>query len=220
MKFVIAGYGRVGRRTARILVEEGHEVVAIDENTEAVRRARSDGIEAYEGDAGDETVLSQIDLESVDAVGGLSGDLNANFVACMIGKHHGCRTVMRIDDDYREDIYRKYAEDVDEIVYPERLGAAGAKTALLGGDFNVVADLAERLQLTSFTVREGAPVIGLRISEVDLPSGVRIYAHGAANEVMTIPLPQTTIEAGDRLAVIAEQNRLDAVRATLLGEVA
>jgi len=77
----------------------------------------------------------------------------------MVGTHHGCRTVLRIDEDYREDIYEKYAEEVDEIIYPERLGAAGAKTALLGGDFNVVADLAENLQLTVLEIRDGSPAV-------------------------------------------------------------
>jgi len=36
----------------------------------------------------------------------------------MIGKEHGCRTVLRIDEDYREEIYEKYDADVDEIIYP------------------------------------------------------------------------------------------------------
>jgi trk system potassium uptake protein TrkA len=46
---------------------------------------------------------------------------------------------MRIDEDYREDIYRRYAEAVDEVIYPERLGAIAAKNAMLGGDIQAVA---------------------------------------------------------------------------------
>ncbi|WP_336364481.1 potassium channel family protein [Halalkalicoccus salilacus] len=217
MKFVIVGYGRVGMRTARILHEEGHEVTIVDNDPEKVKRARSAGFEAVEGDGGNESVLESVGVETADALAGLTGDLNTNFAACSVGTHHGCRTVMRIDDDYREDIYKKYADDVDEIIYPERLGAAGAKTALLGGDFNLVADLTERLQLTTITVREGSPAIGKRVSEVDLPSGARIYAHGAAGTSMTIPMPRTTIEAGDRVAVIVEQESVEGVRAALLG---
>ncbi len=45
----------------------------------------------------------------------------------MIGKHFGCRTVLRVDEDYREEVYQKYAKEVDEIVYPERLGAAARR---------------------------------------------------------------------------------------------
>ena len=124
-------------------------------------------------------------------------DSNVNFAACMVGNHYGCRTVLRIDEDYREDIYEKYASDVDEIIYPERLGAAGAKTALLGGDFNVVTELATNLQLTVFEIKDGSPALGSRISDLELPETARIYAHGREREPLTIPLPGTELKAGD-----------------------
>ncbi|WP_135536158.1 MULTISPECIES: TrkA family potassium uptake protein [Halostella] len=216
MKFVIVGYGRVGIRTARILREEGHDVIVVENDPEKAERAITDGFETVEGDGSEEEVLEQAGLDTADAIGGLTGDLNVNFAACMVGKHYGCRTVLRIDEDYREEIYKKYADDVDEIIYPERLGAAGAKTALLGGDFNVVSDLTEQLQLTVFTIRDGSPLIGERISSVDLPSTARIYAHGRAHESLTIPLPGTRIEADDRIAVIVQSEAVEEVRTSVL----
>jgi trk system potassium uptake protein TrkA len=123
---------------------------------------------------------------------------------------------LRIDEDYREEIYEEYADVADEIVYPERLGAAGAKTALLGGDFDVLADLTEQLQLTVFTIYEDSPAVGRRLSEVDLPESGRIYAHGRKNEPMTIPLPGTELNVGDRVAVLVETESVDEVRSALL----
>ena len=180
-KFVTVGYGRVGSRTVRVLQEEGHEVVVVEVDHERVDRARKAGIAVIEGDGGDEAVLERAGLAEADAVAGLTGDLNTNFAACSVGKHHGCRTVMRTDEDYREDVYRQYADDVDELVCPERPGAAGAKTALLGGEFNVIADLAERLQMTVLTIEERSPAVGRRVVAVDLPqSGRRADARAAA----------------------------------------
>ncbi|WP_276273774.1 potassium channel family protein [Haloarcula litorea] len=218
MKFLIVGYGRVGTRTAHILQSEGHEVVIVERDQDKVERARKEGFTVVQGDGSEESVLREAGVESADAIGGLTGDLNTNFTACMVGKEHGCRTVLRIDADYREEIYEKYAADVDEIIYPERLGAAGAKTALLGGDFNVLADLTERLSIASVTVPEGSPFIGKRVVEVDLPGDAHIYAHGRGHQAMTIPLPQTTIEAGDSVAVMAAPDGLENVRASLKGE--
>jgi trk system potassium uptake protein TrkA len=220
MKFVIVGYGRVGTRTARVLREEGHEAIVVDADPDAVDRAREDGFEAYRGDASDEVVFDPIAFDTVDALGGLTSDVNASFAACMIAKHHGCRTVLRIDEDYRKDIYEEYASDVDEVIYPERMGAAGAKTALLGGDFNVIGDVAEHLQLTTVRIPEGSPAIGRRVSAVEVPEGARIYAHGRASDPMTIPLPGTELAAGDRVAIIAELEAVDGVRRALLGEAA
>lgn len=212
MRFVIVGYGRVGIRTVQVLSEEGHEVVVVENDPEKVDRGREEGFEVIDGDGSDENVLMEAGVDSADAIGGLTGDLNTNFAACMVGKHHGCRTVMRIDEDYREDIYRKFADDVDEVIYPERLGAAGAKTALLGGDFDVIADLTENLQLTTMTIPDGSPLLGTNVQAIDLPTDARIYAHGRARERLTIPLPGTKIEAGDRVALIAARDTLPTVR--------
>ena len=216
MRFVIVGYGRVGSRTARILTEEGHEVTVVDDDPDRVDRAGRNGLAVVHGDGADESVLIDAGIESADAVGSFTPDLNVNFAACMVGDHHGCRTVLRIDEDYREDIYEKYAAEVDEIVYPERLGAAGAKTAILGGDFNVVADLAANLQLTVLEINEGSPAVGKRMSELELPDCARIYAHGGAREPLTIPLPGTELAVGDEIAIITETDRADEVRSALL----
>jgi trk system potassium uptake protein TrkA len=217
MKFVIVGYGRVGTRTARILDSEGHEVIIVERDPDKVERIEKEGFETVHGDGNDESVLESAGLDDADAIAGLTGDLNTNFAACMIGKEYGCRTVLRIDEDYREEIYEKYAADVDEIIYPERLGAAGAKTALLGGNFNVLADLTERLSVASVTVPEGSPVIGERVVALELPGDARIYAHGGDHEAMTIPLPRTVLSAGDTVAVMASPETLDDVRASLKG---
>ncbi|ELY49319.1 potassium channel family protein [Natronolimnohabitans innermongolicus] len=215
MKFVIVGYGRVGSRTARIMAEEGHDVVVVDDDSERTDRAERDGFETVRGGGDDEAVLVDAGIDTADAIGAFTPDLNVNFAACMVGKHHDCRTVLRIDEDYREDIYERYAEDVDDIIYPERLGAAGAKTAMLGGDFNVVADLATNLQLTVLEIGDDSPAVGKRMSELDLPGDARIYAHGRRRESLTLPLPGTELEAGDEVAVIAETDRADDVRETL-----
>ncbi|WP_459810116.1 potassium channel family protein [Halopiger thermotolerans] len=215
MRFVIVGYGRVGSRTATILAEEGHDLVVVDNDADRTDRAADDGFETVRGDGADEDTLLEAGIDEADAIGAFTPDLNVNFAACMVGKHHGCRTVLRIDEDYREDIYEKYAEDVDEIIYPERLGAAGAKTAMLGGDFNVVADLASNLQLTVLEIGEGSSAVGKRVSELDLPPSARIYAHGRERESLTIPLPGTELEAGDEVALIVETEHAEEVRSAL-----
>jgi len=218
MKFVIVGFGRVGMRTARTLRDEGHDIVIVEPDQQAADRARSEGFEVIQGDGSNEEVLDQADLDTVDGIGALSGDINTNFSACVVGEAHGCRTVLRVDEDFSPDLYDKYASDVDEIIYPERLGAAGAKTALLGGDFNVIADLAESLSVASVHISEDSPVIGQRVVEVDLPGEAHIYAHGRKDKSMSIPLPQTRIEAGDSVAVLADSAILSEVRSTLRGE--
>jgi trk system potassium uptake protein TrkA len=220
MKFVIVGFGRVGMRVCRILQSEGHDLDVVESDPEKVRRAESEGFTVVEGDGSMESVLEEAGVADADAIAALTGDLNTNFSACMLAKHYGLRTVLRIDEDYRQEIFEKYAEDVDEIVYPERLGAAGAKTALMGGDFNVLADLAEELSVATVRIPEGSPVVGERVVGIELQGDARIYAHGRRNEPMKIPLPQTVVERDDEVAILAPHAVLPEIRAFLRGEEA
>ncbi|ERH07394.1 MAG: K+ transport system, NAD-binding component [Halonotius sp. J07HN4] len=218
MQFVLIGAGRVGLRTARVLREEGHDVTVIEPDPAIADRGREAGFAVIEGDGSRESVLESAGVDDADAVGALTGDLNVNFAACLIGTHHGCRTVMRIDEDYREGIYQQYADEVDEVVYPERLGAIGAKNALLGGSLTAIADVAQNLQILRITIPEESPIRGYTLSEVALPAESRILAFGKGDEPMGIPLPDNSIEAGDSVAVLADFSELAAVRQLLVGE--
>jgi trk system potassium uptake protein TrkA len=220
MRIVIIGAGRVGLRTARVIRNEGHEVTLVERDQEKVERAENEGFEVIQGDGSNEETLERADLESAEAFGALTGDLNTNFVACMVAKHYDCRTVLRIDEDYRENIYRKYADEDDEIVYPERLGAIGAKNALLGGNVTAIADLAENLQVVQFTVTREAPMHGYTIAELELPADARVLAFGKEDEALRLPLPDDRLEEGDRLGVLAEFDALENVRQILIGGAA
>jgi trk system potassium uptake protein TrkA len=214
MKFVIVGYGRVGTRTCRILREEGHEVIVVDNDPTRAKRASDDGFETVEGDGQSESVLEDAGIDTADAIGAMTPDLNVNFAACMVANHYDTRTVLRIDEDYREDIYEKYANDVDEVIYPERLGAAGAKTAMLGGDFDVLEDITETLRFSVFEVKPESDLVGEHLVQVDLPESARVYAHGTAGQSLTIPLPKVELAAGDRVAIVVDSDSFDAVQET------
>ncbi|USZ73054.1 potassium channel family protein [Natronosalvus halobius] len=218
MRFVIIGAGRVGLRTARVLREEGHEVTLVEYDEAKVRRARGQDFEVVQGDGSREETLEEAGVHRADALGALTGDLNVNFAACMIAKHHGCRTIMRIDEDYREEIYRKYADEVDDVIYPERLGAMGAKNALLGGTIRAIADIAQHLQVVELTITDEAPVRGYTISELQLPANATLLAFGKAGHQLAIPTEDESLETGDRLVVLADFDVLSDVRQILVGE--
>jgi len=218
MRFVLVGAGRVGLRTARALRDSDHEVILVESAPAAIEQARAEGFEVVEGDGTDEGTLAAASLSTAEAFGALTGDLNDNFVACLIAKEYGCRTVMRIDEDYREDIYRKYADQIDELVYPERLGAIVAKNALVGGTIRAIADIEQNLQLVEFTVTESAPMHGYSISELELPAQARLLAFASGDEPLGIPSADETLDTGDRLVVLVDFEQLDTVRSIVTGD--
>ncbi len=218
MRFVIVGAGRVGTRTARALADSGHEVLIVDRDKAAAAIAREEGFEVVVGDGALEGTLVEAEVDTADALAALTGDLNDNFVTCMIAKQRGCRTVMRVDEGYREEIYRKYADDVDEVVHPERLGAIVAKNALLGGNIRAIADIAQDLQLVEFTVTEASPMRGYTLNELELPAECRLLAFGKASGPVEVPDPDASLATGDRLVVLAAFDTLGDVREIIAGD--
>jgi trk system potassium uptake protein TrkA len=208
----------VGLRTARAIRGTDHEVVLVDPDEEAVERARSEGFTVINGDAANEDVLLSAGIEKTDAVGALTGDLNANYAACAIANQYGCRTVMRIDEDYREDIYQKHVEEVDQIVYPERLGAIVAKNALTGGNIRAIADIEQSLQIVEFTVTSASPMEDYTLSELELPGTARLIAYGSEGESLRLPTADDSLESGDRVVVLGDTENLDEIRQLIVGE--
>jgi trk system potassium uptake protein TrkA len=219
MKFIIVGAGRVGMRTARVLKEEDHESVLIEPDATKVERLRNSGFEVVQGDGSDEATLLEQDLETVDGIAALSEDLVVNFIACMIGKRHGCRTVARVDNDDHEYVVGKYADSVDEVIYPERLGAIAAKNALVGGSVRAVADIAQNLQLLELTVTPGSPMRGYSLSELELPADARVLAFGKEGHRLRLPDADASLEVGDRVVAIADSGVLREVEQIIVGEV-
>ena len=218
MNFIIVGAGRVGMRTARVLRDEGHEVALVETDEAKVERLRGEGFEVVRGDGSDESTLLALDLDDTDGVAALSGDLVVNFIACMIGKRHDCRTVCRVDDDDHEYIVGKYAGDVDEVIYPERLGAIAAKNALVGGSIRAVADIAQNLQLVQLTITPGSPMRGYSLSELELPADSRVLAFGKEGEQLQLPNADASLEVGDRVVAIADFGVLQEVEQIIVGE--
>jgi len=221
MRFLIVGAGRVGMRTARVLRDEGHEAVIVEADEQKLGRLESEGFDVVHGDGADEETLLAQDLDTVDGLAALTGDLLIDVVACMVGKHHGCRTVMRVDnDDDRGYPIRKYSADVDEVIYPERLGAIAAKNALVGGNVRAVADIAQNLQLVQLTVSPESPMQGYSLSEIELPADARMLAFGKADGQLALPDADRSLEVGDRVVVIADFDVLREVEQILVGDPA
>ena len=201
-----------------MLREEDHQVTLVERDRDRVEYARDAGFEVIHGDGSREEVLHEAGIEDADGLGALTSDLNVNFAACSIAKHNRTWTVLRVDEDYREGVYQEYADEVDEVVYPERLGAIGAKNALLGGSIRAIADIAQHLQVVLMTVTEESPMRGYTIEEVQLPANATIIAFGKAEASMGLPLSDDTLAVGDRLAVLADFDVLEEVRQLIVGE--
>lgn len=205
---VIVGGGRVGAGAARRLHDRGHSVRLVEADADRCA-AISDQYVAtvINGDATRPDVLAQADLPGADVLAGLTGITGVNLAVCMLGARlvdgDGPRTVLRTD---RED-HAAYADIVDDVVYPEGMGAVGAVNAIVGGDRRALERLAGRLDVMDLTVTEGAPVAGKELAAVSLPRGSIVVAEASGG----VAGPDTEIRAGETYIVVAEPGVSDEV---------
>jgi len=110
MKVIIMGCGRVGVQLAQLLVEEGHQVVVIDLDANALARLGS-GFKGQKvvGVGFDRDVLIQAGIEQADAFAAASSSDNANIIAARIAHNifHVPRVVARLFDPQRAESYRR-----------------------------------------------------------------------------------------------------------------
>jgi trk system potassium uptake protein TrkA len=110
MRVVIMGCGRVGEQLARLLADEGHHVVMIDYDANALARLgpHFKG-QTVKGVGFDRQVLVQAGIEQADAFAATSSSDNANIVAARIARNlfHVPRVVARLYDPRRAEIYRR-----------------------------------------------------------------------------------------------------------------
>ena len=110
MKVIIIGCGRVGEQLARLLVDEGHQVVVIDYDTRALARLGPNFKgQRISGVGFDREVLMKAGIEQADAFAAASSSDNANIVAARIAHNifHVPRVVARLFDPQRAEIYRR-----------------------------------------------------------------------------------------------------------------
>jgi trk system potassium uptake protein TrkA len=110
MRVIIMGCGRVGVQLALLLVEEGHQVVVIDYDANALTRlgANFKG-EKIVGVGFDKDILLKAGIESADAFAAASSSDNANIIAARIAHNifHVPRVVARLFDPQRAEVYRR-----------------------------------------------------------------------------------------------------------------
>jgi|SRR5215469_11718303 len=109
MRIVILGCGRVGAALAQMMLGEGHDVVIIDQTSEAFDRLSDDFPEERKilGNGTDEDVLKRAGIEAADAFVAVTNGDNRNILAAQIAQHRfGVRKVLcRIYDPIRQETY-------------------------------------------------------------------------------------------------------------------
>ncbi|MEJ2687912.1 MAG: Trk system potassium transporter TrkA [Gammaproteobacteria bacterium] len=223
-RVMLAGGGNIGMRLARAL-ENKYQVKIIEHDAQRARdlSERLHKAIVLLGDAADEELLREENIENTDVFCALTNDEEANILSAMVAKRMGARKVMSlINRAAYVDLMQ--SEAIDIAISPQQTTIGSLLTHVRRGDVVAVHSLrrgaAEAIEAVAHGDRKTSKVVGRAIEEIRLPPGTTIGAIVRAEEVL-MAHHDTVIEPEDHVIMflvdkrrIAEVERLFQVGVT------
>ena len=216
MRTVIIGAGEVGLNTARMLSEEGHDVVLVEQDEALVERA-SEQLDALvvHGNGASPKLLIEAGIKESDLLIAASNSDETNIIACLGAKARGVpRTVARIHNpdyyDPKEPLVRDML-GIDFAIHTEQMAAEEIKAALLvPGAINVDTFAEDSIEVAEVILNEGSPAVGRVLREVRLPRQSLIVGVVRRGEAL-VPRGDTVLELRDHVLLISGRRGINEV---------
>jgi trk system potassium uptake protein len=201
-RIMIAGGGLIGAGLAKQL-EHNHNVKLIEFNPERAKflSAHLDKTIVFQGDASDQELLIEENVDQVDAFIALTNDDEANIMAAMLAKRLGAKkTMVLIQRSAYVDLVQ--GGEIDIAISPQQATISALLTHIRRGDIVNVYSLrrgaAEAIEAIAHGDQSTSKVVGRTIREIKLPPGTTIGAVVREEEVI-IAHGNTKIEANDHV---------------------
>lgn len=207
MRVAIAGAGNVGRSIARELISNGHQVLLIDKEPDAIKPDSVPGAEWFQADACELQSLEDAELDNCDVAIAASGDDKVNLVHSLLAKtEFGVpRTVARINHPGNEWMFDE-AWGVDVAVSTPRIMSALVEEAVATGELvRLFTFTKSTTNLSEIRLPQNSPFVGRRIREVELPREVVLVAV-IRDGVPIVPERDAALEALDEMLFVVSQD--------------
>ena len=207
MRVAIAGAGAVGRSIARELLENGHEVLLIDQKPSAIKVDSVPRAEWLLADACEISSLDDAALDRCNVVVAATGDDKVNLVVSLLAKtEYGVpRVVARVNHPGNEWLYNE-SWGVDVAVSTPRLLSALVEEAVSVGDLVRLMTFGQsEASLVELTMPADAPLAGQQVGSIDWPADAALVAILREGRVL-VPQPQDPLQAGDELFFVTSQD--------------
>ncbi len=209
-RVIIAGGGNIGLRLARVLQKRYHVKVIErnDDRAESVAEILDNAI-VLRGDAVDESLLVDENIEETDVFCAVTNDDEANILSAMLAKRLGARKVMALINR------ASYAElvqsgPIDIAISPQQATIGSLLRHVRRGDVARVHSLrrgaAEAIEAIAHGDKHSSRVVGRRIDQIKLPPGTSIGAIVRGDEVL-IPHHDIVIEPEDHVILFLVDRR-------------
>ena len=200
---MLVGAGKIGLQLATSLEQNNYQVKLVEHGAERARQVAEqlDATIVLRGDAADEDLMLQENIDATDVFCSLTNDDEANILSAMLAKRLGAHRAMAlINRSAYVDLIESSVLDV--AISPSLITVGSLLTHVRRGDTIAVHSLrrgaAEAIETIAHGDATSSSVVGRRIEEISLPSGTRVGAL-LRNQEVIIPHHDTVIEAEDHV---------------------
>jgi trk system potassium uptake protein len=221
-RVVIAGGGHIGFQLAKQL-EKHNQVKIIERDPKRARRI-SELLESaivLEGDATDEALLVEENIDSCDVFAALTNAEEANILSAMLAKRLGAAKVMAL---INKPSYADLMESgpIDVAISPQTITIGSLLAHVRRGDVVRVHSLrrgaAEALEAIIHGDQRSSRVVGKRIEDIKLPEGASIGCLVRGDQVI-MAHHDTVLQADDHVILfITDRRHVEQVERLFLGE--
>jgi trk system potassium uptake protein TrkA len=219
VRVVLVGAGEVGFNAARMLSDEGNDVVLIEQDEGLIERA-TEKLDALvmQGNGASPRVLREAGVKKAGLLVAATGSDEANIIACLAAKAQGVeRTAARIHNPDYYDPREPFMQEVlgiDFVIHTEQVATEEIKAALLiPGVIDVETFAGGCVQVVEVILHEDSPAVGRAVRDVDLPERSLVLG-GVRRGKALMSRGDTVLEAKDHVFLIGETRHIpDLVRA-------
>ena len=209
-RVVIAGGGNIGMRLAQAL-EQTNQVKIIERDPKRARHISEHLNKAIVlvGDAADEELLLEENIDNVDVFCALTNSEEANILSSMLAKRLGAAKVMAlINRASYVDLVE--AGSIDIAISPQQVTIGSLLAHVRRGDVVKVHSLrrgaAEAIEAIAHGSETESKVVGRNIENIELPKGAAIVALVRKGQVI-IAHHDTVIETDDHVILFLTDRR-------------
>ncbi len=215
MKIIIFGCGKIGTTIISALSNEGHDIVAIDRNSETVEEISNIyDVMGLCGNGVDCAVMTEAGVDTTDLFIAVTGSDELNMLSCFLAKKLGAKhTVARIrTPEYNdEDLgFLKHQLNLSATLNPELLAAQEIFDVLHFPFAVKVETFSNRsLKIIDIIIKENSPFANLSLSQLrqKIPASFLI-CHVERNEEIFIPDGNFVLKIGDKIGITATDAEL------------
>lgn len=176
-KIMLLGGGRTAEIVATTLDQRGSDVVIVERDIDRSDElaGRLPGSLVLRGEITDADLLEENDVGSYDAVLALTGEDDANILACLYAKLEGAKETIAVV--HRLSLLPLLAEAGIDVALSPRTASANGVLRFVRGDVSAVATFLQgEVEVLELEVKEGSPADGGIVAELRLPKDVLVGA--------------------------------------------